>query len=160
MVKPDGELNMESCLTCHEEDMTLSRSKLETCTLCHSQTTHAGSNEHVTANPASLKQAMEGRPADAPAMPLTDDGHIYCGTCHIFHDPHVMEEAWLTQGWLPADAGLSGAIRQSVLGKWDAIAARAGEKEALGEFATKGMRQLRLPIDDGQLCRQCHGSLR
>jgi hypothetical protein len=160
MVKPDGELDMDSCLNCHEEDMSLSRSKLETCTLCHGQTPHAGSDEHVRASPSSVKEALARQPEGGPAFPLTDDGRIYCGTCHFFHDPHVMEEKWLSQGWLPAESGLSGVIRQGVVDRWNALAARGDESDALGEFATKGTRQLRLPVDEGQLCRQCHVTLR
>jgi hypothetical protein len=156
MTKPDGELDMEACKACHTEDMSLERSKLETCTLCHGQVVHGGSDEHVRASPAAVKQAMEARPADAVALPLTDDGHIYCGTCHIFHDPKVMEESWLPQGWLPPDTGMSAAVRQSAIDRWAALAAKAGESGPIGAFAENGTRQLRLPIDHGQLCRQCH----
>jgi len=158
MTKPDGSLNMDICGACHNPDMSLQRSKLETCTLCHAPTVHAGSNEHLSGSPAAVKSALAQQPKGAPALPLTDDGHIYCGTCHFFHDPKVMEEKWLTQGWLPADAGVSGAIRKGVIDRWAALAATAGEKDELGQFATKGTRQLRIPAEGGQLCRQCHGT--
>lgn len=160
MVKSDGELNMEICGACHTEDMSLQRSKLETCTLCHSQTAHAGANEHVTASAAAVKAAVATQPKDAPTLPLAEDGRMYCGTCHLFHDPKVMDESWLAQGWLPPDGGVSGAIRQSVIDRWTALAAKAEDKTPLGQFATKGTRQLRLPVNEGQLCRQCHGALR
>jgi len=158
MTKADGSLSMEACGVCHNEDMSLQRSKLETCTLCHAQTVHAGADEHVRANPAAVKRAVAAQPKDAPALPLTDDGHMYCGTCHLFHDPKVMEEAWLPQGWLPPDTGVSGAVRQGVIDRWETLALRSDDKRPLGQFATKGARQMRVPVNQGQLCRQCHGT--
>ena len=160
MTKPDGSLDMDKCGVCHNEDMSLQRSKLETCTLCHAQTVHAGSDEHLRASPAAVKQALAGQPKGGPALPLADDGKMFCGTCHLFHDPKVMSEDWLAHGWLPPESGVSGAVRQAVLDRWAALAAKADEKAALGQFASKGSRQLRLPVNDGQLCRQCHGTLR
>ncbi|MEO8604748.1 MAG: hypothetical protein ABI629_19420 [bacterium] len=159
MTKSDGSLDMEVCAACHTEDMSLQRSKLETCTLCHAQTVHAGSDEHLREQPAEVKQALAARPKDSPALPLSEDGHIWCGTCHLFHDPAVMQEDWLKQGWLPPDSGLSGNVRQAVIDRWVALAAKSDDKNALGQFAAKGTRQLRLPASDGQLCRQCHTKL-
>ena len=159
MTKSDGELNMEICGACHTEDMSLQRSKLETCTLCHAQTAHAGANEHVTASASAVKKALETQPKDGPALPLAEDGRMYCGTCHFFHDPKVMDEHWLAQSWLPPDSGVSGSIRLGVLDRWAAMAAKSDDKAPLGQFAEKGTRLLRLPVDQGQLCRQCHGVL-
>lgn len=160
MTKSDGSLDMDTCGLCHNEDMSLQRSKLETCTLCHAQTAHAGSNEHLRAAPAAVKASLAGLPKGAPALPLTDDGHMYCGTCHLFHDPKVMSEDWLVHGWLPPDSGMPAAVRQGVLDRWAALAAKSSDQAVLGSFATKGTRQLRLPVDGGQLCQQCHGALR
>src|SRR5262249_40195178 len=160
MTKPDGSLDMEKCGACHNEDLSLQRSKLETCTLCHAQTAHAGADEHLRAAPAAGKQALEGQPEGAPVLPLAEDGHIFCGTCHLFHDPAVASENWLKQGWLPRASGLSNAVRQGVIDRWAALAEQAGEKAAVGQFAVKGSRQMRLPVSDGQLCRRCHGALR
>ena len=160
MTKSNGELDMEKCGACHNEDMSLQRSKVETCTLCHGQTPHAGSDEHLRASAPDVKRALAGQPKDAPALPLTDDGRMYCATCHLFHDPKVMSEDWLAHGWLPPDIGVTAAIRQGVVDRWAALAEKAGEKGPVGTFATKGTRQLRLPVNDGQLCRQCHGALR
>lgn len=159
MTTADGELDMEICGACHTDDMSLQRSKLETCTLCHAETSHAGSKEHISADPAAVSKALAGRAADAVALPLGDKGRMYCGTCHLFHDPKVMEEDWLAQGWLPPASGMSGAVRQAVLDRWATLAAKAGDKNPVGQFAAKGTRQLRLPVDDGQLCRQCHTTI-
>ena len=160
MTKSDGSLNMETCGVCHNEDMSLQRSKVETCTLCHAQTVHAGSDEHLHVAATAVKTALAGQPKGGPALPLTDDGQMYCGTCHLFHDPKVMGEDWLAHGWLPPDTGISGAVRQGVIDRWALLAAKSDDKTALGSFATEGSRQLRLPVDGGQLCQQCHGALR
>jgi hypothetical protein len=160
MTKSDGSLDMGSCALCHNEDMSLQRSKLETCTLCHAPTAHAGSNEHLRADAGAVKRALEGRSKEAPALPLADDGHMYCATCHFFHDPKVLAENWLPQGWVPPDRGLPGAVRQGIVERWSALADAAGANSPIGNFAADGTRLLRLPVDDGQLCRQCHGTLR
>jgi hypothetical protein len=158
MAKPDGELDMEKCGVCHNEDLSLIQPKLETCTLCHALTGHAGAAEHLRAAPAAVKQALE-QSKGSPALPLTDDGHIYCGTCHLFHDPSFTGETWLSQGWLPRTSGLPSAVREEVLARWKLMAAQP-DKGAVGKFAAEGTRQLRMALDDGQLCRHCHGALR
>jgi hypothetical protein len=160
MTKSDGSLDMEACGACHNEDLSLQRSKLETCTLCHAETVHAGSAEHLRAAPAAVKSSLAGRPKEAPALPLADDGRMHCGTCHLFHDPKVMGEDWLAHGWVPPDSGMSAAIRQGIIDRWAALAAKSKDQAAVGSFATKGSRLLRLPVDRGQLCQQCHGAVR
>src|SRR5262249_18618808 len=122
MTKPDGSLDTEKCGACHNGDFSLQRSKLETCTLCHAPTVHAGADEHLRADQAAVKRALEGQPKAAATLPLADDGHIYCGTCHLFHDPKVASEDWLTHGWVPPESGLSGAVRQAVVARWAALA--------------------------------------
>jgi hypothetical protein len=160
MTKSDGSLDMEACGACHNEDLSLQRSKVETCTLCHAQTVHAGSDEHLRASAAAVKEGMASQPKGGAAFPLTDDGQIFCGTCHLFHDPKVMSEDWLVKGWLPPEGGFSGAVRQAVVDRWAALAAKSEDKAAIGQFVTKGTRLLRMPVDQGQLCAQCHGALR
>jgi len=159
MTKPDGALDTTACAVCHNEDFSLQRSKLETCTLCHAQIPHAGADEHLRASPAAVKSAL-GDTAKGVALPLTDDGKIYCGTCHLFHDPKVDSVDWLTHGWLPPNTGLSAAVRQSVIDRWASMAASSEDKNAIGKFATKGTVQMRLPVEAGQLCRRCHGAPR
>lgn len=156
MTTADGELDPEACGACHNEDMSLQRTKLETCTLCHSTSTHSGSLEHLRVDPARVKQALEGRPKDAIALPLAEDGHIWCGTCHLFHDPNVLEEKWLAEGWKPPAGGLSGAVRESVTERWTVLAHDADQKTVPAKFAAEGTRLLRAPVSDGTLCRQCH----
>jgi hypothetical protein len=159
MTKPDGSLDMGACPLCHNPDLSLQRSKLETCTLCHPKASHAGSAEHLRVPADAVARAMQARPKDAPALPLAEQGEMYCGTCHLYHDPKVLSEKWLDAGWLPPDAGMSASVRAGVRERWAEIAARAGDPKPVGRFATEGTRQLRLPVDQGQLCLQCHGAL-
>jgi len=160
MTKANGELDTTMCAVCHNADFSLQRSKLETCTLCHARTLHAGADEHLRADPAAVKGALASAPKGSPDVPLTEDGGVYCGTCHLFHDPKVASEDWLTHGWLPPASGLPAAVRQGVFSRWATLAASAEDKSPVGKFATKGTLQMRLPVDDGQLCRRCHGAPR
>jgi len=161
MTTADGKVDTDKCAFCHEEDMkTLSRSKVETCTLCHSEYPHSGANQHLHAAPASVARVLEGKQGNPP-MPLTEDGHIYCGTCHIFHDPKVSHEAALALGWIPPATGLAEAVRTSLTTQWERVASKfEGVEGPVAKFAPTGTRNLRLPVSDGTLCRHCHGSNR
>ncbi len=157
MVKADGETDMDKCALCHEPDLSLSRSKRETCTLCHAETLHSGAYEHFHAAPDKLKQLLGTAPAEKPELPTAEDGGIYCGTCHLFHDPAISAEKPLATEWARSSAGLADAIRRAREAQWKEIAQKYGQPGPGAEFATKGTRALRLPIDDGSLCRHCHG---
>ena len=159
MTLPDGSLDMKSCAVCHKPDMSLERSPLETCTLCHSEATHSGSLEHVRASAEAVSRVLATRPEDAVKLPLSKEGTITCITCHLYHDPAVLGETLLEKGWIPPEEGLPGAVRRGVLDRW-AILERAYDKTDAGFFVREGTRQIRLPVADGSLCRQCHGSLR
>jgi hypothetical protein len=160
MLKPNGEVDTEKCAVCHNPDMSLARPRPEVCTLCHSMTTHSGAAEHVQASAASVTALFGGKEQAEPALPLTENGGIFCGTCHLFHDPRVMtNETPLAQAWVPPDTGLPEAVRKSVEAKWPPIAQKYDEKEPGAKFATHGTRMLRLPVADGALCRHCHGTL-
>ncbi len=148
----------EMCPVCHNEDMSLSRSKLETCTLCHATTVHSGAAEHLRVEPARVARAVADKEASAVKLPLRDDGGIWCGTCHLFHDPS-MGEAWLPEGWIPPNVGFAEAVRNGVLARAEQKATTFGEDKVPIKFATKGTRALRLPVADGSLCHHCHGSL-
>jgi hypothetical protein len=147
----------EMCDVCHNSDMTLQRSKGETCTLCHATTQHSGSAEHLRIEPARVGRAMAADAAGAK-LPLTDDGHIWCGTCHLWHDPSL-GEAWLPMGWVPPDRDLPGAVRAGITARWGDIARAHDQKTVGAQFATQGTRQLRLPVQDGSLCKRCHGGM-
>jgi len=160
MTLPDGKVDESKCGACHRKDMRLAANRLETCLACHARSEHSGTLEHLRVDAGRVAEAMRQRPADGVAMPLAEDGRIWCGTCHLFHDPKVRGEAWLERGWLPPDGGLPGAVRQSVIERWSAIAASGGAKEPIGEFAAHGTRMLRLPVAGGTLCAQCHAGVR
>lgn len=155
MLLSDGQPDTDKCAMCHEDDMTLSRSKVETCTLCHSITVHSGANEHLRAEAARVAKLVPPPEEGQPALPLTDDGRIYCGTCHVFHDPRVSEEKVLDQPWVPVSP-LAQAVREALGGRLEA-AAPAHEEGAPAVKFSDGTKRLRLPIADGALCRHCHG---
>jgi len=159
MTLPDGQLDQAICPVCHTPDMGLQRSELETCTLCHSETSHGGSLEHVSASPAAVAEVMATRPKDALRLPLTKEGKLYCGTCHLFHDPAVLGEPWLPSGWVPPATGFSAAVRAGVEQRWTALEQAFDKGSDAGKFVAEGTRLLRAPVADGTLCRQCHGSL-
>lgn len=155
MSGPDDD---ESCGFCHEEDMSLSQSPLDTCLTCHSLTEHSGAAEHVRANAAAVARARP-TPVKADAgveLPLTEEGTIWCGTCHLFHDPQVNEEPLLSQPWLPATTGLAGAVGAAVAGKWGDLAGKYEQPLPIARFAEHGTAWLRLPVSDGALCTACH----
>lgn len=158
MTLPDGALDTKSCAICHKPDMSLERTPLETCTLCHAEATHSGSLEHIRVAPEAVARVLATRAKDAPKLSLTKEGKIVCITCHLYHDPAVLGESWLATGWVPPDSGFSGGVRKGVLERW-AILEKAYDKTKAGLFVTEGTRMLRFPVEDGTLCKQCHGSL-
>lgn len=155
MSSPDDE---ESCGFCHEEDMSLSASLLDTCLSCHSLTEHAGSQEHIRAKAADVAR-LQPTPVKAgaePTLPLTDEGTIWCGTCHLYHDPQVNEEALLPEQWLPPMSGVPLAVRDAIASRWGELAAKYDQPLPVASFATHGSAWLRLSVSDGSLCTECH----
>ena len=159
MLKPDGDVDTDKCQVCHQEDMTLAQPKADLCVMCHSATLHAGVAEHLRASPAQVAQLVAGAKKDAPEFSLTEDGAIFCGTCHIFHDPRVVGDQYVDQLWLPRSAGLPEVVRQGLTDHWGRVATKYGESEPGAKFSARGTRALRLPVSDGSLCRHCHGTL-
>jgi hypothetical protein len=51
------------------------------------------------------------------------------------------------------------AVREAVRERWAKLMQREGATGAGAAFASKGTRQLRLPVDGGQLCLRCHGGV-
>jgi len=157
MLKPNGEADTEKCAGCHTEDMSLQSSKSETCTLCHAVTLHAGAARHLAAAAENVARLLEARKGSETQLPLTDEGQIYCGTCHFFHDPRVSEEKHLDAPGLPPATKFSNAVREALPARFQALAEKYGQQESGAKFSEKGTRALRLPVMDGTLCRHCHG---
>ena len=155
MTKPDGTLDDEKCGACHEADMTLSRSKLETCTVCHTMTPHAGSLEHLTASPAEVAPRIKNV-AGKVDLPLADNGGMYCGTCHVFHDP-ALGTPWLPDTPSRPPSAYAEAVRTALEQRFGEMAQRSGAASPLATFRTTHTRALRLSADDGGLCKACHG---
>ena len=147
---PDGSTDDGGrCAYCHDDSLGLSRTHGETCTLCHSETAHSGAAEHARASAASVARALAR--ADDPALPLAADGKMYCGTCHLFHDPNDMGEGLLESERPARDTALNRAVRENVVAR--------GLRDASGgeikiEFRPLGTKYLRLP--DDVLCQRCH----
>lgn len=158
MVKPDGEADTDKCAVCHESDLSLSRSKRETCTLCHAETLHAGAYMHVHAAPDTVKQLLSTSQTETPPLPTAEDGGIFCGTCHLFHDPRLSEDKPLATRRLATSTGFDSAVQSAIATQWPVIAHKYDEEKAGASFAVKSTKALRLPVDDGTLCRRCHGS--
>ena len=157
MVKPDGEADMDKCAACHESDLSLSRSKRETCTLCHAETLHAGAYLHLHASPDKLKHLLSAAHEEKPELPTAEDGGIFCGTCHLFHDPRLSEDKPLVTR-REAPSAFDKAVQNAIEAQWPAIAQKYDAQKAEASFASKATKALRLPVDDGTLCRHCHGN--
>lgn len=154
MIGADGQADAAKCNVCHNDDLTLTLPKLDTCTLCHSATLHAGAAEHLRVEPARVARLVPPPKDGGTVLPLTDEGGIYCGTCHVFHDPRVSEEKVLDRPWVPSGR-LAQAVREALTTQLEATARASGETAPAVKFSDGTMR-LRLPIADGSLCRHCH----
>ncbi len=152
MTLPDGSTDGGKCAYCHDDSLGLSRSKAETCTLCHAETVHSGAIEHSRASAAAVALALKAEAE--PALPLTDDGRMYCATCHLYHDPAIMGESILEEGRPPRTSALNRAVREGVTTRGRVESA---DGESVVAFHEKGTRFLRLPAGDDSLCQHCHG---
>ena len=158
MVTSDGKPDMDKCGTCHEADMSLSRSKGETCTLCHGETPHSGAFQHLHASAADVTRLLGSAQTEKPALPLAEDGGIFCGTCHLFHDPHLSDDKPLPTRRLPPAKGVDKAVQAAVAAQWEGVARKYEQASPGAKFATDATKSLRLQVDDGTLCQRCHGS--
>lgn len=156
MMRPDGEPDEEKCAVCHDEDMDLLASKEETCLGCHDRMLHSGSAEHLAAPAEQVAVVVPTPPPgqeEKSLFPLAEDGRMYCGTCHLFHDPRVSGETLVPVRQLPAHA-VAQAVRRAVLLRCEnAIGA---PERAQVSFAPQSTGFLRLPIDNDDLCTACH----
>lgn len=146
MLGSDGKPDKETCSICHSDTFELLQSKADICVTCHTSP-HVGASRHLAADAAAVARLLPTEAKDS--LPLTEDGKMYCGTCHLFHDPRVLGDPWLQRPWLPASSGLPQAVRQAM--------EKHGEEGSSVTFTSKGTRALRLPVEDGTLCRRCHG---
>lgn len=154
MVMKDGSPNTDKCGFCHNDDLTLARSKEETCTTCHTIAQHGGSMSHVQVKAQDVKRIVPANKPGGMEFPLTDGGGIYCGTCHLFHDPAGVVDGnkWLPAGCPQSTTPFSAAVREQLDHYRDSVA------DAQAAHSVKvGTRALRLPVCDGALCAHCHG---
>lgn len=147
---PDGSTDGSKCAFCHDDSLSLSRSHADTCTLCHREALHSGALEHSRASAAQVARAIGEK--EAATLPLAADGRMYCGTCHLYHDPALMGESLLDEGRAKRDTPLNRGVRDSIVARGRRDGVISGEGEV--EFREIGTRYLRLPGD--ALCRHCH----
>ena len=106
----------------------------EACTNCHPGPIHAGVPEHLG---KSLSPAV--RASLPPQIAVNNDGTIACWTCHEVHDGGAAGH--------PSNSPLASGLRALT---------RAGQDSGL-LWPDADPALLALPIDDGALCRACHG---
>lgn len=148
----DPATRADACLLCHqtmpepgEKIDALRVPSIDTCRGCHFETTHAGSAEHQIVMPPDVAAR-----ARAAGLPLTDDNRAACATCHDPHPPGATPTADLRADW---------DQRRIITEAWEtdvlapAQLARAGAHVAPLDTS---MDMLRLPLEDGTLCRTCH----
>lgn len=135
------------CIECHTKvpkpgehaaDYFLVDAPSENCLGCHDESEHAGTHEH-------LGQELE-KDADPAAarLPLDEHGKMACFTCH---DPHP---AGLIEGRTVHKAAMNAETRAFVAARpLPAKVERLEPSEAFGAL-------LRIPVADGEGCRQCH----
>jgi hypothetical protein len=154
MLDKDGEPDLDKCGFCHDDDLSLLQAKEENCLTCHSATEHGGADEHLRAKGDAVA-ALLPKWKDDESLDFTDAGGVYCGTCHLFHDPNDASEPWLQdQAGKPATE-FSAAMRRALETYRDSI---AGPDAA--HFGDKPTRALRLPAHNGALCVHCHSQQR
>ncbi|GBD26269.1 hypothetical protein HRbin30_01599 [bacterium HR30] len=155
MLRPDGEPDEEKCAICHDEDKNLLSSKEETCLSCHDRTLHSGSVEHLRASASDVQALLPPKEKIGVEFPLAEDGRMYCGTCHLFHDPRVDEVTLAAPRTLPSE-GIAAEIRRATEKQVRSLLALRPESEVEWSFAPKSTGFLRLPLADDELCLACH----
>ncbi len=137
--KADG-----TCAVCHSaippEGSTVANASLrlapkQACTTCHPDAVHAGAREHVG---SKIDHPLS--PEAAKALPLGPDGDINCWTCH---DVHTFGRSKPTK---------PSALAQSIQ-RLRTTGLTVPEKKA--DKVDDPM--MALPVNDGTLCRACHG---
>jgi hypothetical protein len=158
MLDANGKADTTKCAVCHTETLELARPKSETCVLCHSETQHAGSYEHLHATPDAVRRALTRQSGSTVKLPLAENGTIYCGTCHLFHDPALSEEKPLPMGRAGDQSKFAAAVRESLRDRVAAITESRNVTPPVADFPAKGTTALRMAASDGSLCRSCHES--
>lgn len=137
------------------------------CFGCHLKTPHLNAVEHQGAKPKpEMKKHMLDKAREkAIILPLSEDGHVTCISCHSPHPEGVMQEGNLAGAQVSADVekgvtyedhswnAVFRADKQQRLEDW---AMQSGEHHELDYRRLKTEVLLRLPAKDGSLCLSCH----
>jgi len=124
--------------------------------MCHGSRPHAGAAEHLQAAATTVARLLKTAPDPDVDLPLTEDGKMFCGTCHLFHDPALGEDQ-LERGWVPPSTGMAQAVRNDVERRIGELSHADSASEVL--WQKTGTRALRLPVDNGALCLHCHADM-
>ncbi|MCG8429514.1 MAG: hypothetical protein MI754_19355 [Chromatiales bacterium] len=175
----NGKLDERSCSYCHLEqpqqikgevpqktDLRLPPAVL--CLGCHLKTPHLNSLEHAGAPSEKVLDRLQAhnRSARRP-LPLDEQQHVTCVTCHDPHQPGVIEKLSADQEvWLGESDVETGSVYVS--SRWSPVY-EADKAERLADLQQhsdwplalryRRLEQevlLRLPAKDGTLCNACH----
>ena len=145
-----------SCKGCHgvipepgaaPEQVALHMGPEGTCSMCHRGPTHAGADSHLgRIVPDPLRAGL------SPQLALLEGGRIACFTCHEPHMDIDTSEHQAT-GERPLAAELRTLAEQR---EWAGLVERDAAWPPLRPAELPVM--VSLPVENGALCRACHGS--
>jgi len=173
-----GKPREENCKYCHREvpdrehPPKREESKLRLpvdriCLGCHLKTPHLNALEHSRKPEEKMrKRIREAEKAYRVILPLDEQGHVTCVTCHSPHEKGVIDEGH-PAGRQVADRSVEEgpdyrSSRWSPIYRADKEARLAELERKSGESVELDYRRLagevlmRLPAADGSLCRACH----
>ena len=172
-------INKKNCLFCHQEihekrDHKLGQAQLKLrlppeklCLGCHLKSPHLNAIEHQDAKPKpEMKKYMDKQAQDQNIiLPLAENGHVTCISCHSPHQKGVLEPSNI------AGNQIDGDIKQGITYKahsWDQVFRNDKQDRLMlwelthNEGIDIGYERieqevlLRLPAKDGRLCLSCH----
>lgn len=172
-------IKKKNCLFCHQEihekrDQKRDKSELKLrlppeklCLGCHLKSPHLNAIEHQDAKPKpEMKKYMDKQAQDKNIfLPLAENGHVTCISCHSPHQKGVLESENI------AGNQIEGDIKKGITYKahsWDQVFKNDKqdrlmlwelthhERINIGYERIEQEVLLRLPAKDGSLCLTCH----
>lgn len=143
-----------TCSACHSgspdegavaSDARLRVDSVEACAECHTSPVHTGLDEHL-----GVKVEPDVATKLPKTMPLDGEGKIVCWTCHEVHGDSPPPEK-------ERRSRLAAGLRKRALAEDWEDTLPADRVEWPGELEAGHPALLGAPVDDGALCRACHG---